>query len=346
MKSYHVPCQRQSLNLSCFHDNDHLCLCYSFSGKRLANCFRSDHQMQFDCDGQSECENNAQCFQENSKCSARSICLRASCFYGRLCPFSTSGFGRSLDAILGYQIIPIGSLTDQPSIVKFSFALTIIFLVMGLLDGIVCLITFKNKSVRVVGCGLYLLSSSMTTLLTTIMFELKFLILGFAQMTIISNRSFLQIQCVSLDFILRVCLSMDQWLNACVAMERTMTTIKGTSFDRKKSRQAARRVILILFIVVVGSCIHDPINRHLLDEKNDDDDDDVKRTWCIVRYTSNLEFYNRFMYTFHFFWSISHQSHLKYCSHYTKISSTIYSSSRSIVQRSSTRTIVNCTKIS
>jgi hypothetical protein len=96
------------------------------------------------------------------------------------------------------------------------------------------MMTFKNKIVREVGCGLYLLGSSITILLTMIMFELKFLILLLAQMTIISNKSFLSFQCYSIDFILRVCLNMDQWLNACVASERAITVIKGTRFVKKK----------------------------------------------------------------------------------------------------------------
>ncbi|CAF1178543.1 unnamed protein product [Rotaria sp. Silwood1] len=50
------------------------------------------------------------------------------------------------------------------------------------------------------------------------------------QMEHISNRLFLQIQCMSLDFLLQVCVNMDQWLNAFVAIERTMTIIKATDF--------------------------------------------------------------------------------------------------------------------
>jgi len=112
-------------------------------------------------------------------------------------------------------------------------------MVAGLINGLFSLITFKNKVIREVGCGLYLLGSSMTTLITTIMFSLKFLILLLTQMTIISNRSFLLFQCHLTDFVLRVCLCMDQWLNACVAMERAITTTKGARFDKKKSKKSS-----------------------------------------------------------------------------------------------------------
>ena len=46
MKYYHLPCQKHaSSNLSCFYDDEHLCLCYLFRGKRLTNCFPFNHHM-------------------------------------------------------------------------------------------------------------------------------------------------------------------------------------------------------------------------------------------------------------------------------------------------------------
>jgi hypothetical protein len=299
IKYYHLPCRNQSLNLSCFYDDIHLCLCYDFQQQRLANCFNFTHNMTFDCAGQSVCKNNGICFQDVLECPTRSICMCQPCFYGVRCQFSTSGFGLSLDAILGYHILPNGTLNDQPIIIKISFALTIICMVIGLLDSIFSVMTFKNKVVREVGCGLYLLCSSITTLLIMIIFGLKFFILLFAQMTIISNRSFLSMQCHSIDFLLRIGLYMDQWLNACVAAERACTVIKGTNFSKKKSKRTAIFVIILLVIIISGTCIHDPIYRDLIDEESNNDN--VKRTWCIVNYGSALRAYNSVINTIHFF---------------------------------------------
>jgi hypothetical protein len=299
IKYYHLPCQTYSPDLSCFYDEVHLCLCYNFSQKRLANFLNFDHNMTFDCKGQSECESGAQCFQDHSDCPKRSICMCSSCYYGTRCQFSTSGFGLSLDAILGYHILPHISLIHQPPIVQFSLAFTIIFMIAGLINSALCMITFKSKIIREVGCGLYLLGSSIITLLIVMMFGLKFLILILTQMTIISNRLFLLFQCLSIDFILRVFLCMDQWLSACVAIERTMTAIKGIGFVKKKSKQAAKLVIVILFIVIIGTFIHDPIYRRLIEEDNDDDDQ--KRIWCVITYPSNLKIYNNITHIFHFF---------------------------------------------
>ena len=131
--------------------------------------------MVYDCFGQNECENGGQCLQDNPNCPTRSICNCRPCFYGRRCQFTTSGFGLSLDAILGYHILPDISITHQSSIVQFSFSFTIIFMIVGFIDSFLCMITFKNKSVREVGCGLYLLCSSITTLFTMIIFGSFFL---------------------------------------------------------------------------------------------------------------------------------------------------------------------------
>jgi hypothetical protein len=95
---------------------------------------------------------------------------------------------------------------------------------------------------------------------------------------------------------------MDQWLNACVALERSMTVMKATRFNKTKSIQAAKFVIIILLIIIAGSCIHDPIHRRLIDEGNNGvyNEDDQKRTWCIVTYPHSFQVYNSFMHTFHF----------------------------------------------
>ena len=299
IKSYHIPCQRKDLNLSCFYDDEQFCLCYPFGEKRLANCFKFDHNMTFDCDGENDCENGAKCFHEDRNCPRQLMCLCEPCFFGRKCQLSASGFGLSLDAIIGYHIQPKIDFLNQSVVVKISFTLTMIILVGGLMDGILCLMTFKNKSVHEVGCGLYLFSLSITSLLTMLMFGLKYFVVLLSQMNMISNRSLLNVQCLSLDWILRVCVCIDQWLNACVAIERTMISIKGPTFNKKKSKDAVKFVVIGLCLLTIVSCIHDPFHRRLIVEE--DDDGQEKRTWCIVQYSSGMEIYNSIIYIIHFF---------------------------------------------
>ncbi|CAF2821835.1 unnamed protein product [Rotaria sp. Silwood2] len=168
-------------------------------------------------------------------------------------------------------------------------------MVVGFINGVLALITFNNKTICEVGCGLYLLGSSITTLLTTIIFGLKFWILVLAQMTLVSNRLFLKIQCISLHFILRVCLNMDQWLNSCVATERAVTIIKATHFHKAASKKIAKIIIVMLVIFTIGTSITDLLYRRLIDE----DTEDYKRI-CYYSYNkksrqrSNLQINRNF----------------------------------------------------
>jgi len=297
IKYYHLLCQKNFSNLSCFYDDIQICLCDYFGEQRQANCLEFDYQMKLDCFGQNDCENGAQCFQDSSTCPQTSICVCPKCFYGRRCQFTTSAFSLSLDAILGYHIQPYIPLIDQPITVQVSLALTIIMTIAGLINGILLMITFKNKRLHEVGSGIYLLGSSIFTLLTIIMFALKFFILLDAQMEGITNRSFLNFQCISIDFCLRLSLHMDHWLNACVACERAITSIKTTSFNKRKSKKAAKYVICILLVLMIFTTIHDPLHRRLID---DDEHGENKRIWCIVSYSPSFQIFNFTVNIIHF----------------------------------------------
>ncbi|CAF2574165.1 unnamed protein product [Rotaria sp. Silwood2] len=296
IKYYHLPCQRYSPQLSCFYDDNHFCLCNNYGEQRLANCFEFNYTKKFDCFGQSACENGAQCLQDTFACPQTSTCVCLTCFYGRLCQFSSNAFGLSLDGILGYHVQPYIIIRHQSRVVKISLVLTIIMTVAGLINNTLLMIAINNNKSRNIGCGIYLISTSIISLFTMIMFALKFSILIIAQMTYIANRLFLQLQCISIDFLLRIGLNMDQWLSACIAVERTVTAIKGASFDKKKSKQMAKYMILILLILNISTTIQDPIHRHLIH----DDDNSEKRIWCIVSYSSSLQTFNTAMNIFHF----------------------------------------------
>jgi hypothetical protein len=174
--------------------------------------------------------------------------------------------------------------------------LTVLITAMGLLNGVLSMMIFMNKEPRETGCGLYLIGSSITTLIVSMVFSIKFWILLATQMTYRTNQSFLLFQCRSIDFILRTGLFMDQWLNACVAIERAFTAIKGINFDKTKSKKIAKIVISVLLLLTIGTNIPEIIYRHLLD----DDSNDEKRIGYIVTYSPNIQLYNLIMNIFHF----------------------------------------------
>ena len=296
MKHYQVPCQRDAPDLMCFYDDIHLCLCQDHRRHRVANCFEFSHNMTFNCLGQSVCQNGAQCFQDSADCPRRSMCVCGACYYGTQCQFSTTIFGLSLNAILGYHIQPFVGITKQPWIVQAGVVISIVFVLTGSVNGILTLITFMSKVTRNVGCGYYLFSTSIATLVITVMFGLKFWILVLTQMQVISNRSFLSFQCRLVDYLLQCALNMDQWLNACVAIERTVTIIKCVRFNKEKSKRTAKWVIILLLIFIITIGLDDPIHRRLIDEENEDE----KRIWCVVSYPPAYQSYNTTMNIVHF----------------------------------------------
>ena len=289
IKFYQIPCRKNvSPRLTCFYDDVHLCLCQDFGDQRVANCLKFDHDMQMNCSGTSACEHDGKCFQDDSTCPQSTLCVCPDCFYGPRCQLSTNGYSLSLDAILGYHIKTNVNISRQPIAVLLSLIISILIGLAGIANGILSLITFKEKKSRDVGCGIYLFISSLNTLLIMIIFTFKVWILVFSQMKSITNRSFLSLQCSSIDFILRFCLNMDQCLTACVAIERAYISIKGINFNKEKVRLIAKRIIIGLVLLSIVTSIHDPIYRRLIQEENDEE----KRIWCIVEYPSTIHILN------------------------------------------------------
>ena len=74
-----------------------------------------------------------------------------------------------------------------------------------------------------------------------------------------------------------------------------VATIKGVRFYQEKVKKQQKFVILILPLIMIGSCIHDPIHRRLIGERNegyDDENDDINRASWFVSYSSSLQIYD------------------------------------------------------
>jgi hypothetical protein len=125
-------------------------------------------------------------------------------------------------------------------------------------------------------------------------FIVKFWLLLASQMGSITNRSFMQVQCVLIDFLLRILLSTGDWLSACVAIERAVSVSKGANFDKAKSKQFTKWMIVIVFLFTICTSLHDPIHRHLIN------DEEEQRTWCITKYSLSLQIVDRTLNVLHF----------------------------------------------
>ncbi|CAF1545183.1 unnamed protein product [Adineta steineri] len=167
-------------------------------------------------------------------------------------------------------------------------------LIFSIINGLLSTLTFKSESLLKTGCGIYLLTNSIISILTITIFTIKYFQLIIFQMKSITNTSFIHFSCILTDVLLKILLSFGDWLYVAVAIERTLAATQGISFNQSKSKYIARYVIPIILLLISISYIHDPISRRTID-----DIDDEQRTWCILEYSTSLKKYDKFINIFH-----------------------------------------------
>ncbi|CAF1206947.1 unnamed protein product [Adineta steineri] len=225
----------------------------------------------------------------------------SSCVIGDQCNFHIKGIGLTLDDILRDELQPSALLNNQSFSIKLSAGLTIIMFTSGLINSILSFITFQSKDSQQVGCGTYLLTSSITSLLTISMFIIKFWFVVLTHINVSTSLFVLRGGCASIEPILKLFLYLDGWLNACVAVERAVLIFKGVNFDKTKSKSIARRTILILPFFIFGTLIHEFVFRRLFEYELAPDTTDTNKTnrdtiklyvSCITRYSPSVQDYN------------------------------------------------------
>ena len=291
IKYYHIPCQT-NLQLTCFLDEGYLCLC---TDDYQTNCLNFEREKSLHCSSSHHCTNEAQCLQDHPTCPSAIICVCHKCFFGNQCQFYAKGFGLTLDEILGYEIKHNVFLTEQTIPVKFSAIITMIMFIIGFINGIFSILTFNNKTAQEMGCGLYLLASSITSLIIVILFTFKFWFLLLSYMDFFAQYFILYTNCMFIEPLLKILLYTDNWLNGCVAVERASAVLKGISFDKKKSKDTAKWIIILIILINIILLIPQLSSLHLFNDKQEG------RTWCVILYSSKLHIYNSFLIFFHFF---------------------------------------------
>ncbi|CAF3725293.1 unnamed protein product [Rotaria sp. Silwood1] len=198
--------------LNCYFDESLMCLC---TDERHANCFKLKRYKSYLCRRNDYCMNNGECFQDKPICPSTLICVCSNCYYGDRCQFYDERFSLSLDAILNFEIKRYVSFIDQPLMVTICAILTMIMFILRFLNGSLSIITFYDKKLREVGCGIYLLGSSIISLLKISVFALNFWLLFIVQSNLVTDHSFLLARCVTIEPLLKILFSMNNWLNAC-----------------------------------------------------------------------------------------------------------------------------------
>lgn len=187
------------------------------------------------------------------------------CRIGDQCRSYTRAIGLTLDDVFYNKIRASTPWNEQSVFVQITAAITMIMFAAGLINGILSVLTFKNKELRRVGCGMYLLMSSITSLITIALFTAKFWFFVLLEMNIQFNLFAIRAMCMSIEFFLKASLYLDGWLNACIAIERTVAVFKQVNFDKKKSKYAAKWILLCLPFLITSTVMHDPLHRRLFE---------------------------------------------------------------------------------
>jgi hypothetical protein len=289
IKYYPILCRKRH-ELMCFYDETQICFC---DLNHDPNCFEFNHNMTHNCSERNYCQNEGKCFFNKFLCPTSLICVCAQCYFGSQCQYSTKDSILSLDIILGSHIRQNTEISKQTIIVKLSIAFNVILIIFGLINSILTFLTFQMKNTCNIGCNHYLFVSSFTSLITIIIMTIKFWLLLFTQIGSINNRSFIHIQCLSFDFLIRVFLSINDWIYSCISLDRAFNVYKGIHFNKTKSKEIAKWIVLSVFILSICTHIHDPIHRYL------SDDEEEKRTWCLTQYSSNLQIFDSIVNIIH-----------------------------------------------
>ncbi|CAF0942837.1 unnamed protein product [Adineta steineri] len=290
LKSYHIPCQHD-FNLQCFVDEFYMCLC---TEEHHSNCFPLDHQLSFICENNVYCENGGTCLQDRPICFYSILCVCSDCFFGDRCQFYAKGIGLTLDDLLRYEIRPNSTLNDQSLVVKLSATVVMIIFLIGLINGFLSYLVFRNRDSRKVGSGIYLRISSIISILIVTMLIIKFWFVIYTYMNPLTNRNIHQVGCLVFEPLLRLFLNMSNWLNTCVAIERAISVLQGINFNKQRSTCIARWVCFLLPFIILGSMSFELIYRDLFD------DHEERRVWCVLRYSQSVEKYTTIIQYFHF----------------------------------------------
>jgi hypothetical protein len=290
IKFYHLPCQT-NFNLPCFLDENYLCLC---TIDHHVNCLQFDHHKNLQCSSINSCRNKGQCLQDHPYCPSAIICVCQECFFGHQCQFYAKSFGLTLDEILGYEIQRNIFLSKQSFSVRLTAIITMIMFSIGLINGICSILTFNNKISQEVGCGMYLLASSITSLMIVCLFTLKFWFLLLSYIDFFAQRFILYTNCMFIEPSLKILLYTDNWLNGCIATERAFAVFKGIYFNKIKSKSIAKWMIMMIIIMNIILLIPHLSYLHLFDDQKEE------RSWCVIYYSSKLDIYNSFLIFFHF----------------------------------------------
>jgi hypothetical protein len=180
------------------------------------------------------------------------------CFYGTSCQFTTSYYSISLDALF-YTFLQSRQVVA---------GIIVIFLIATICN-ILSIITFCQKDSREMGNGIYRLWIAIVGQLGTIVVAIRLLLIFVKKSIEITNSFYL-------DYLISVLPALQYSLTGCVAIERTVVAYQSLSFDKYRSRYAAKIVIPALVVYHFLIALHELFQCHLVSS----DLQFANRSWC------------------------------------------------------------------
>lgn len=152
------------------------------------------------------------------------------------------------------------SIHKQARTIKVCLAMLISLVVLGLLMNSLSIVTFTRPPCHEVGCGQYLLGTSVTGQLSIFAFAAKFI---YVLVTQINNTLTTRSSCIILELALRTPPTCTNWLHACVSAERASSVLMGAKFCKALSKRISYKMLPIVIVVCVLSVLHDSFHRQV-----------------------------------------------------------------------------------
>ena len=277
---YHLLCS----SILCFHDNDYFCQCDQY---HHAECFRYNRKI--DQCNPSPCLAGGQCLHGDQQNRTDFICLCPRCYYGSICQHNVKLFSFTIETLLTNDLHSTSIIVQRFFVVAL-IIIPIILFSIGLMNNMLCFVTFNRPQPLAVGIGHYLRIGSIINQLTLLLLVCKFLHIVFSMKGLIIHHSINTILCKSISYLLSCLCRMSYWLMGMVAIERVYVTwfIKGTWL---KSPRIAKRIIIAIILCILIFDLNEVIYYQSIEDPKASLT--MNSTWCVTSYSIAVSTYNQ-----------------------------------------------------
>ena len=240
---YHSLCTKNR-DLLCFFDHIYLCICDDNHSR--AECFNYDDSSD-KCD---RCLANGRCLKGSSDTDV--LCICPACREGRLCQFKFESFSFTLDQLFFSDLLSPNGAVRRTTFSSLMIVPLLLFL-MGLVNNVCCIVTFRRPRCLRIGTGHYLFWMSICNQCNLAFLALRLIHLTLNISTSHSSPLLNNILCKSSSYLLTTSSRMTYWLGSLIALERVYVAWFVNGQWLKRPNIARRIISATLVTVLVGS---------------------------------------------------------------------------------------------